>query len=360
MKTLKILDWPKRRFYSETHPFYRWNKLFKESGLKVDVYHHHLDKRLKDADYLLIHSRYFENGWQNLKSRNAQNEEELKSYLIEMKKNAGKLIWFDAADSSGSSDFPIIPYVDVFLKKQVLKDKRYYTEQPLKNDLRIWMNRLKNERPSTPFKPCPTDQLAKIRIGWNIGLNDYRYFGYKMSRLSNYLSYSLYSTSYKEVTKKRIFDLTFRGTLPQVENSINKISFQRNKLLKLLPQLNMQIASGPTISKANYLKELRNSKLSISPYGWGEICYRDFETFISGALLIKPSMEHLITYPNIYRPQETYIPISWDLSDLEEKLDHLNTNYFDYQQIAVNGQDLYKKISNDGDAFVHHVLKSIV
>ena len=360
MKTLKILDWPKRRFYSETHPFYRWSKQLKESGLKIDVYHNHLNKGLKGADYLLIHSRYFENGWQNLKTRNAQNEEELKRYLYEMKKHVGKLIWFDAADSSGSSDFSIISYVDVFLKKQVLKDKKYYSEQPFKNDLRIWMNTSLNEIPETPFDPCPVEHMNKIRVGWNIGLNDYRYFGYKMSRLSNYLSYRLYSTSYKEVTKERFFDLTFRGTLPQEGNNINRVSFQRNNILKILPQLNMKIASGTSIPKAKYLKELRNSKLSISPYGWGEICYRDFESFISGALLIKPSMEHLITYPNLYRAHETYIPISWDLSDLEEKLDHLNSNYYQYQQIAINGQELYKKINNDGDAFVHHVLKAIV
>lgn len=360
MKTLKILDWPKQRYYCETHPFYRWKKQLKESGLEVKCYHNHLDKDLYNADYFIIHSRYFEDGWQELSTRNSQNEEELINYLIEMKQKVGKLIWFDAADSSGSSDFSIIPYTDIFLKKQVLKDKKYYTEQPLKNDLRIWLNSAKDGHPDTPFDPCPVDQLSKIRVGWNLGLNDYRYFGYKMARLSNYLSYSIYPLKYKQVTKPRSLDLTFRGTLPLEDNGSNKVSLQRNKILKLLPQLSINVASGFPIPKANYLNELRDSKISISPYGWGEVCYRDFESLIAGALLIKPAMSHLVTYPNVYLPNETYIPVSWDLSDLKEKLEHIQANYAQHQQIAINGQELYKKISNDGDGFVHTILKAIV
>jgi hypothetical protein len=120
------------------------------------------------------------------------------------------------------------------------------------------------------------------------------------------------------------------------------------------------VASGFPIPKANYLKELRDSKISISPYGWGEVCYRDFESLIAGALLIKPAMSHLVTYPNVYLPNETYIPVSWDLSDLKEKLELIQANYSQHQQIAINGQELCKKISNDGDGFVHTILKAIV
>ena len=32
----------------------------------------------------------------------------------------------------------------------------------------------------------------------------------------------------------------------------------------------------------------------LSPFGWGEICYRDFEAALNGMLLIKPDMNTLI------------------------------------------------------------------
>jgi hypothetical protein len=356
MKTLKILDWPEQRFYSETHPFYKWKNNFKEHGLKVSCHHDHLGKDFLEADYAIIHSRYFDKG-KNIGDGSRDDEQYLTEYLSNLKQHVGKLIWFDAADSTGSSDFALIPYVDVFLKKQLLKDKNYYLKSQ-KNDLRIWLNN-GNSPAIYSFNPCPVKQLHKLKLGWNIGLNDYRYFGYKLSRLSNYLPYKVYPLKYTEVQNRRPLDLTFRGTIHKENTGVYKISEQRNIILKLLDSVNANIASGPSIHKSRYWKELRNSKLSISPYGWGEICYRDFETFIAGALLIKPCMDHLVTYPDTYKPNETYVPVTWSLVDLPEKLDHLISNFSHYQQIAKNGQEHYKRILNNAEEFVCNVLKSI-
>ncbi len=358
MKTLKILDWPEQRFYSETHPFYKWKNKFKEYGFKVSCHNNHLGKDFLEADYTIIHSRYFDMG-KNINNGARLDEDYLAEYLSNLKKNVGRVIWFDAADSTGSSDFSLISYVDVFLKKQLLKDKSYYLKPHSKNDLRIWLNHEANKPAIYSFNPCPENELHKLKVGWNIGLNDYRYFGYKLSRLSNYLPYSFYPLKYSEVNSKRDLDLTFRGTIHKENTGIYKISQQRDTILKLLGGINGKIASGSPVNKSEYWKELRSSKLSISPYGWGEICYRDFETFIAGALLVKPSMEHLTTYPNTFKPHETYVPLHWDLGDLPEKLDHLISNYSNYQQIAKHGQENYKSILNDADGFINNMLKSI-
>lgn len=357
MKTLKILDWPAQRFFSETHPFHKWRRELRESGIKVEFYTDHTHSKLRGGDFLLIHSRYFLDGWQDIYKRTAENEYELISFLSEIRKTVGKLIWFDAADSSGSSDFPIIGLVDVFIKKQVLKDTRYYTERKETNDLRIWLNDRKLKNEITTFIPCPEDQLYKIKTGWNIGLNDYRYFGYKMSRLSNYLSYYLYPTRFSQVDKSRPYDLTFRGTVHQGKDLKNAVSFQRNKVFQLFASLDLNIATGSNVSKFRYWQEMRKAKLSISPFGWGEICYRDFETFIAGAVLIKPSMEHIDTFPHLFLPQETYVPLRWDMSDLEEKLDFVITQYSHFRQIAENGQERYRSCINDGDSFINSILQ---
>jgi hypothetical protein len=116
--------------------------------------------------------------------------------------------------------------------------------------------------------------------------------------------------------------------------------------------LNLQIASGGNVSKLRYWKELRASKLSISPFGWGEICYRDFETFISGSVLIKPLMNHLETYPNLFIENETYVPVNWNLEELEARLEHMAAHYDDYKHIAKNGQEKYFNAINDSEGFI--------
>jgi hypothetical protein len=68
------------------------------------------------------------------------------------------------------------------------------------------------------------------------------------------------------------------------------------------------------------MTELRRSKLCFSPFGYGEICWRDFEAIACGAVLVKPDMSHVRAQPDIYRPFETYIPVRWDLADLNDRV----------------------------------------
>lgn len=359
MKTLKILDWPDKRYYGETHPFYRWAGQLKANDITVRFYYNHKDKGLKDADCLLIHSRYFSR-WQNLNTRSEENEQELFTFLMDMRKSTGRLIWFDAADSTGSGDFPVISFVDVFLKKQVLKNKGYYCAENGIKDLRIWLNSNDPKNPRTTFVPCPEDQVSKIKIGWNLGLNDYRYFGYKMSRLSNFLNYNIYPLHFSSIGKKRKYDLTFRGTIHQDNHAMNRISYQRNHIIGLFDHLNFNIAKGCNVSKAKYWKELRNSKLSVSPFGWGEICYRDFETFISGSLLVKPLMSHMVTFPDLYIPDKTYVPVAWNMIGTQELLEQLIVNYKEVRYIAQNGQDAYRYALNDAQGFIDMLQQNVM
>ncbi|MFN8830934.1 MAG: glycosyltransferase family 1 protein [Labrys sp. (in: a-proteobacteria)] len=66
-----------------------------------------------------------------------------------------------------------------------------------------------------------------------------------------------------------------------------------------------------------FMAELRRSKLCFSPFGYGELCWRDVEAFCTGSVLVKPDMSHLETAPDLYEPWVTYLPIAWDFSDLE-------------------------------------------
>ena len=109
-----------------------------------------------------------------------------------------------------------------------------------------------------------------------------------------------------------------------------------------------------------YVLEMRRSKAILSPFGWGEICTRDFESFVYGATLLKPSMEHCITWPNVYQANKTYVPMKWDFSDFDEIMSKIGSK--EYTEIAQNGQQYYKSIrfsTNAKKMFAEHLVEEL-
>ncbi|MEE4121432.1 MAG: glycosyltransferase [Paracoccaceae bacterium] len=77
--------------------------------------------------------------------------------------------------------------------------------------------------------------------------------------------------------------------------------------------------TGTGVARGRFMAELRASKMCFSPFGFGELCWRDIEAILAGAVLLKPDMSHLDTAPDLYRDGETYVALRWDFSDLAEK-----------------------------------------
>ena len=98
------------------------------------------------------------------------------------------------------------------------------------------------------------------------------------------------------------------------------------------------------VPRRDYKKNMRNSNAIFSPFGWGEPCFRDFETYIAGAALIKPDMDHLQTWPDLYKKNQTYIPLSWRIEDWDKETDEIFSDERKLLKIARNGQNQYKKI----------------
>ena len=96
------------------------------------------------------------------------------------------------------------------------------------------------------------------------------------------------------------------------------------------------------VPKKEYRANILESKFVISPFGWGEICYRDYEAFMAGAALIKPDMSHLETWPNLYIPDETYFPISWDVEKWDIEFNNILCDDSKRKKIAETGQRKYK------------------
>jgi hypothetical protein len=95
-----------------------------------------------------------------------------------------------------------------------------------------------------------------------------------------------------------------------------------------------RLVTRPGAPRWRYLTEMARAKICFSPFGYGEVAWRDCEAVALGALLLKPDMSHLELEPDVFIPNQTYVPISWDFEDLESKVEHLVAAEDERKQIA--------------------------
>ena len=342
-----------QRTFNILYPIYKWRQELRKAGVNIDIIYHHHDKKIQKADKVIILNRYFEERESGNSSAPHLDSPAI-HYIVELKNLGKEVIWFDVYDGTGTPDFRVIKYVDQFWKKQVFKDLSLYTLNRKDKSVRIWLDRIPEKSQYPDYYPCPEDQLHKIRVAWNIGLCDYRVFPRHLQYLRNYYHSPLVSFSEEAKT----IDTSFRGKIKY--DSDDHVSKQREKLLKTIKHLEKnRIKTGPPIKYQDYLKELSKSKIIVSPFGWGEICYRDFETFLVGSLLLKPSMNHINTFPNYFIDGTTYLSIDWKLENFLDTFLSALDNYSKYKIIASEGRNLFFKYSNNPKHFVEKFLSII-
>ena len=138
----------------------------------------------------------------------------------------------------------------------------------------------------------------------------------------------------------------------------------RNGLIdKLEPMKSKYNITHDKLPYDEYIRELWMSKISFSPFGMGEICFRDFDCMQYGTIFIKPNMDIVKTIPNIYVAGETYIDVEYDWSDLEERIDYVLSNFnvvnemintnirekfiggYDYNKLCLHWYNIFKDLS---------------
>lgn len=287
--------------------------------------------------------------------------DELIEVVKHLKTQCNTLVWLDTADSTGTARFEIMPYVDLYLKKQLLVDRETYYRP-------VWGGRIYCEYYHLAYDledPTLSDAgyatlerkyLHKLKVSWNVGLAD-------LFTQNRYVAYARPHTytipRFRSPTATRRIDVHFRGSAWP-----STAGWQRTTTRKLLqrradlsyPDLDSKVSYG------RYIEEVQNSRTVVSPFGWGEVCTRDFEAFAAGASLLKPSVDHMETYPTWYEAGRTYIPIDWDFSNFDITLDGIRTKPEEYASIAQNAQQLYKNHLLGGDgkrAFANHILNNL-
>jgi hypothetical protein len=113
-------------------------------------------------------------------------------------------------------------------------------------------------------------------------------------------------------------------------------AMRRDAIAKVESIAGARIVAGRGANRSIYLDELARSRLCFSPFGYGEVAWRDFEAVMCGSLLIKPDVSHLETVPNIFVPGESYVPLRWDLSDLEPAVRRYLADHDERRRITEN------------------------
>jgi hypothetical protein len=307
---------------------------------------------ITECDVLAIDSKEFRNDWNTRGS--AATVDQISSY----KKPNLKIIWFDTTDSSGTLQSKVFPAVDKYLKSQIIADKSRYTGKiyggRIISDYYNSTLGITDETEGALDDPITEQDTEKIRVSWNSGLADYSTYGPWKIALYRRLGLSFllgHPGAISAPSRERNNDLSARFGATYSRATVR---YQREQIRKILTTR----LDTNKLNRRVYMKELTNSKVVLSPFGWGEITLKDFEVFLTGGMLLKPSMNQVSTWPNFYEENVTYLSHDWDLADLEERIDWAVSNESARQEIAANGQQRYVKHTsgpNAGELFVSHL-----
>ena len=305
---------------------------------------------LADCDTLILTSSFWRGPW-------AERRDEALPFIADCIARAPRLLYFDRASTSGTVNVDVLPLVRRYYKTNLLKDRSHYQRQLY--GLRQFTDYYHREYGVVDPQPAwssPVENaadLAKLRLSWNTALADYSLLGPRLSAL------------YTKIPLTPLMRPTRRFCAPSTRRSINlscrmgtsykyeTVAYQRRRLAEILERFRRS----DRVSKITYFRELRDSRIVTSPFGFSEVNYKDFETFISGSLLLKPDMSHLETYPALYDSGETYVSHRWDFADLDERVDNILADYPGHLHIAEAGQERYRGHTvgrNAGERFVSY------
>ena len=345
------------------HPLVKNKSRLFEMGIDIS-FHFKNSEKIKFCDLVIVESKFVIKKW-NLSSGNhtkdnwIKNRSKIFEFLINLKTKDNKVFYYELGDSTYSWALDLLPYVDKLLKPFIFKDKNNYcvplngfniiTDYYYKNGM------IESEEFSSPkfLQEKDKNLLDKIQLGFNSAFADhslnsnlwkYDYFSRFSRRFFKIYSTMLNNTKsseYIDPESSRKQDLSCRISSDGYRSK--GISFHRKETAKILSKY----ISTNKLSRKDYFYEMRNSKVIVSPFGWGEINVpRDYEVALSGSVLLKPDMSHVDTWPNIFN-KDTVVQYKWDLSNLLELVDKILDNYDDYLPFAIRLQDQFKHYSLD-------------
>jgi hypothetical protein len=234
------------------------------------------------------------------------------------------LDWYAHSDLRLAS--ALNPYIDVYVKKHLLKDRSCYGRTTRGDTLLTeYYSRMYDiDLPEVTF-PLPPGFMNKVMIGPGFQtapnllpllLKERRWVGDR--DIDVHARLGVKGTNWYQKMR---------------EHAVHAVSGLRT----------VKAVWEGGLPKRRYMQELSRSKICFSPFGYGEVAWRDIEAIAQGALLLKPDMSHLESRPELFIPHETYVPVKWDFSDLEQQVNHYLGRPAERERIARNASRLLRE-----------------
>ena len=102
----------------------------------------------------------------------------------------------------------------------------------------------------------------------------------------------------------RDIDVLFLGTNG---GYVDLIRWHRQKFVETIKDMQgLKSVVDGRYGYEEYVALMRRTKVVVSPWGWGEWCWRDCEAIYFGCALVKPDTDYVYTYPDIFSGDNYY------------------------------------------------------
>ncbi|MBF0157629.1 MAG: glycosyltransferase family 1 protein [Magnetococcales bacterium] len=331
--------------YDFLYPIYRTQQQLRSLGFDNGFFYGtDQPDRLLECDLLAVHSHSY---------RYHQNDPEAVDKLKGIMQRAKRCWFFDVTDSAGTFYPDFRELCQVYLKKQLYADRTQYTlpgQLDSRQHLDYYIKRDRLENQNLDFSHLPQAFFDRVRLSWNVGVGDYRTIlspshflndyaqrlqtGWLRERslpgMKNRYTFPPFRTRDRDVIacysgyqKRNAPIATHRGESTQAAESLRG---------------HRRIVSG-FLKPAVYFAALDQVRCGLSPFGWGEITYKDLEMFQRGIALLKPDISFLDSWPDYFIPRQTYLSYRWDAADLPELLERVLEDPPLLEGIAREGQE---------------------
>lgn len=331
MIKIKLYQLDKHRNEINFRPFLRFKDLFYDIGVEFVTD--------GNADFAFVGHASFIN-------KKLILDESIKFGLNFLKTVKEPYFLFDGQDSAtliGSYEILERSNAIYLFKNTLYKDLNLYTK-PFVNGRLYWGN--------GDYKLNNIDLFNKIKLSYMNWLSTLQPIWYEYNENKQYDISAMFSPSQSDT----------------YEHGINQSIHYKKHRDNLFKNLDTKykitkIENGIKLPPQEYYNRMYNSKITLAPFGFGEIAPRDLESSMFGSILLKPDMSHIDTFPNIFIPYVTYIPCNHNFTDLNQKIDTILFDYKNNQEKFVeNFKSNFIKSYNPKNFVIYYyeILKNVI
>lgn len=331
-------------------PLVRWRRQLRRRGVEL---HWTLPTRLANRpfDHVLLDQRAFAD----------LNADQLLDTLAEIRKTTPSLVWMDTSDSTGTTRFEVLQLVDRYVKRHLLRDPTFYQQES--GFARYHESKLAKQLldmevpfdapPSSPSRALLADKdFDRIALSWTFRYVDMAAFSrYAQGIAALRGGYTNHRTEWPiaKYPVAALFTSGHGGPIGVTRKLAHETAMEQGWVTLDRP-----------LSGARYLDLLGSCQAVLSPFGLGEMCIRDFEAAWVGRALLKPSVEHLVTFPQILAPAGTYHPLSWNPRSWPSEVHDLDAEYVGDIAAALREMGGTLDTPDEVDRFVEHFLDCVL